>query len=104
MVWYNPFTWGKKEGETVLYCMNPQCYGKIEGERCAYEPATGEIYHPGECQGFAIAHRTWKQAAGRSLEDTVQVEGFEFITRKRAEELIRNGAVKQPTRLERLTS
>jgi hypothetical protein len=106
MAWYNPSSWfNQTEQQSLdLYCMNPQCEDPIiKGERCAYEQKLQEIYHPGGCQSFALAWKMMEIVRGSAVDplNPPVLEGnFRYISRQRAEKLVRNGKIRQPANLE----
>ena len=90
MIWHKPSTWfhrNEASEEMVLRCMNPLCGRPIEEEAVCYEPNVREIYHVGECAVSAQAYRV--------LETRQKVSGnFEYITREKAERLLRADVIK----------
>lgn len=95
MSWYNPLHWfsvekkGEKESAIELYCSNPQCEERIINEdEIAYNEKSQEIYHDSLCAEFALVHKVF-QSRGMLHAN------IDYISRKRALELIRKGKIKQ---------
>ncbi len=72
-----------------LYCQNPSCGGEIEGDEIAYDGI--KLYHPGDCQLFAVDHLAMKHTG-------VVVGCFELINRETALRLLRDGGLEQQVR------
>ena len=95
MVWYNPLSWRQRNGDDKtsgvqehLFCANPQCSLEITEERMAYNAEHREVYHPGECQNLAIAHKVFQSGE-------MMFAGFDFISRKKALQLLGKGKIIQ---------
>lgn len=69
-----------------LYCGNPQCGTEIKGNEISYSGMN--IYHPGDCQLFAVAHLALKY-------EGVVLGRFEVINREAALRLLREGGLEQ---------
>ncbi|MEK6839931.1 MAG: hypothetical protein AABX72_03245, partial [Nanoarchaeota archaeon] len=98
MTWYNPRTWFGPSAEELspitLYCANPQCENPvIHDSRIAYSEEEREIYHPGECQLYALAHKCWQAPS-------IMMGNFEMIDRNKALRLAHRGQIKTTQGLE----
>lgn len=106
MTWYRPRTWTlfgpspEELSRITLYCANPQCSDPIIREsRMGYDEERQELYHPGECQLYALAHRTWREATETGVPSVV-MGNFEFVDRRRAQRLAHRGKIKPREGLE----
>jgi len=97
MTRYNPRTWFRSPedlSKLTLYCANPQCEDPVIRDiELAYNEKEHEIYHSGECQLLAVAHKAF------SSKGTI-VGNMEFITQEEAARLILSGKIKQRPGLE----
>lgn len=96
MAWYNPLKWFRSEQEKTkdeLYCDNPQCRLPIKDTKLTYDEEHKEIYHLGECEIEAIAHRTFNSGK-------VEIQKMDYISRKEALKFLQRGRLKQSQKLE----
>ncbi len=88
----------KQKKDLKLYCDNPQCKEVIETERIVYDEEHREIYHDDKCRTFAHTHRVLKSGSETAIFK------IDYISRKKALELLRSGKLNQSQRLEERVS